>query len=105
MQTNSFAASSLKAFPLFWSYVSLMENTTKSANRNLLLPWHDHRIKNRPYPPDKLYVTTLLADFCKTANLQAALDFAKGSGLSRPNLNLDDADFGCCAPVSSSDSP
>ena len=76
----------LEAFPLFNFKMSLIENTPKRANRNLVLLWHDHRIYDRLRMPNKLYVAALLADFCKADSLQAAFYFAESFGLKPRQL-------------------
>ncbi len=48
----------------------------------------DHRILG----PNELNVASLLAGFYEACVFKAALDFTKGRGLSRPNLDLNCAE-------------
>ncbi len=70
--------------PGFRANVSLVENTPKGANRDFVVPRHDHGVSTARQYSDELYVAPLLADFFKARGFETALDFAEAERLKPP---------------------
>jgi hypothetical protein len=73
--------------------VCLAQDAAQRADCNLGVSRNDDRIDELAGPLNKLYVTALLAGSAKPAASRRRFTSRKGSGLSRPNLDLNGADF------------
>ena len=88
------AEQSAQLIPIIWMNVSLIQDATQGANWDFAFPGHNGGVHGLAKPPHKLDVTALLASFDEPRGLKPAFNLAKWQGLSRPNLNLDRANFG-----------
>jgi hypothetical protein len=74
--------------------MSLVKNTPEGANGNLTFVGNDDSIDRFAALSNKLHVAALLTSLEEAAGFKSALDLAEGSGLSRPNLNLNGTNLG-----------
>lgn len=69
-----------ESLPIVKIDVSLAENASQRAHRDLVLQGHNGRIDYRAQASHKLDMAALLSGFDETGRLQSALDLAEGLG-------------------------
>ena len=77
--------------PLLNGEVRLVQNTVQSSDRDLPFVRHNYRVDHVALSANKFDVAAPLTRFEETSRSSRRLISRKGSGLSRPNLDLDGA--------------